>query len=183
MNPALGMPILAAVLERAGHEAQVVDAEALRASPEAIGASFKTQRERWPDVVGLTVTTHNARGARETIAAIRAAGYDRRIMLGGPHITLLGRGCIDEQDAWGADVWVTGECEGNIVEIVEGNAVGLVDGKPAAIEDIPAPLWGKHTPSPMQYMGNLPDIGRPEGISMWSQIGRASCRERVYHPV
>jgi len=163
------------VLERAGHEAQIVDAEALRASPEAIGASFAKQRNRWPDVVGLTVTTHNARGARETIAAIRAAGYKGRILLGGPHITLLGRGCIDEQDCWGADVWVTGECEGNIVEIVEGNAVGLVDGVAAPIEDIPAPLWGKHTPSPMQYHGNLPDIGKPEGISMWSRGCPGQC--------
>ena len=175
MNPALGMPILAAVLEGAGHEAQVVDAEALRASPEAIGASFKAQRERWPDVVGLTVTTHNARGARETIAAIRAAGYDRRIMLGGPHITLLGRGNIDEQDCWGADVWVTGECEGNIVDIVESDAVGLVDGKQAPIEDIPAPLWTKHTPTPMQYMGNMPHVGKPEGISMWSRGCPGAC--------
>ena len=176
MNPALGMPILAAVLKGAGHEAQVVDAEALRASPQAIGASFAKQRERWPDVVGLTVTTHNVRGARETIAAIRAAGYDRRIILGGPHITLLGRGNIDKLDSWGADVWVTGECEGNIVQIIEGNYdTGLVDGVAAPIEDIPSPLWEQHAPTPMQYMGNMPDVGRPEGISMWSRGCPGAC--------
>ena len=175
MNPALGMPILAAVLEREGHQAQVWDAEALGVTPQQIATAFGAQRGRWPDAVGLTVTTHNARGARETVAALRQAGFDRYIMLGGPHITMLAHGNLDTQSAWGADAWVIGECEGNIVEIVETQPVGLVQGQAAPIEDIPAPLWGKHMPAITAYGGNMPDVGRPESIAMWSRGCPGQC--------
>lgn len=175
MNPALGMPILAAVLERAGHTCAIWDAEALGMSPERVAAAFGDKREAWPDAVGITVTTHNARGARETIAALRAHGYDGYIMLGGPHITLLGRSNVDTQDCWGADAWVTGECEGNIVDIVEHKRIGLIEGESAPIEDVPAPLWSKHQPSILKYYGNMPDVGKPESISMWSRGCPGQC--------
>ena len=169
MNPALGLPILAAVLEKAGHEAHVWDLEALLIDPPTLAAQFDEQRDRWPDVVGFTVTTHNQRGARECIEALRDVGYDGYIMLGGPHITLLASATIDNQIAWGADAWVTGECEGNIVEIVEQTPAGLVQGEAAPIESIPSPAWHLHTPALRSYMGNLPKVGHPEGIAMWSR--------------
>ena len=167
MNPAMGLPILAGVLERAGHEAHVWDLEALLISPTKLAEQFDAQRDRWPDVVGFTVTTHNQRGVRECIEALRGVGYKGYVMLGGPHITLLASQNIDTQSAWGANVWVYGECEGNIVSIVETQPSGLVQGERA--DPIPGPAWHLHTPVLTAYQGNMPKVGHPEGIAMWSR--------------
>lgn len=167
MNPALGLPILAAVLDRAGHQVTVNDLEALRISPEKLAALYKGHA--WPDAIGFTCTTHNARGMRESIAALRRAGYGGYIAVGGPHATLRCQASLDEAQAWGADAWVMGECEDNVARIFEERRCGIVIGEPAPIETIPGPLWTKHTPSPMRYGGNLPDVGKPEGIAMWSR--------------
>jgi len=169
MNPPLGLPILAAVLEGAGHTATVTDLEALRVIPDALGAAYAGRRDKWPDAVGFTVTTHNQRGARECIAALRGAGYDGYIALGGPHITLLGRDAIDTQESWGADAWIMGECEGNVTQVFAERRTGLIEGAPLPIEAVPAPLWDKHRPAPREYGGNMPRLEFPEGISMWSR--------------
>jgi len=168
MNPPLGLPIMAAVLQQAGHVASVWDLEALSISPTKLGKIYAAQ-ENQPDAVGFTCTTHNQRGVRECIKAIRDAGYTGYVMVGGPHITMLADGAIDEQSAWGADVWVAGECEGNIAQIIEEQPRGLVKGQAAAIETIPAPLWERHHPGPTQYGGNMPRIDFPESIAMWSR--------------
>lgn len=170
MNPALGMPILAAVLEQAGHQAQVHDLEALRVMPQQLVASFDRQREQWPDAIGFTCTTHNQRGVRECIEALRGVGYEGYINVGGPHVTMLANTAnLDEQSSWGADAWVIGECEGNIADIFGHRRTGLIEGKRMPIEDIPGPLWSNHAPFPMTYYGNMPKIGHPEGIAMWSR--------------
>lgn len=166
MNPPLGLPILCAVLRDAGHSCEVMDLEALRVSPDELGEVYGRDESRWPDAVGFTVTTHNQRGTRESIAALRDVGYEGYILLGGPHVTLkptLGVG------SWGADVWVTGECEGNIARIVEEQPRGLVQGETLEIDTIPTPAWDAHYPKPTGYGGNLPKIGHPEGIAMWSR--------------
>jgi len=169
MNPGLGLPILAAVLQNAGYRASVLDLEALLVSPEQLALQFRAKPERWPDAVGFTVTTHNARGARECVKALRDAGYRGYVMLGGPHITLLARQEDKPADLWGADVWVAGECEGNVASIVEARPKGIVQGEQVAMSRIPAPAWHSHRPMPTEYMGNQPKIGHPEGISMWSR--------------
>ena len=168
MNPPLGLPILASVLEGAGHDAAVVDLEALLVQPDKLARAYAESVPEWPDAVGFTVTTHNQRGARECIAALRDVGYDGYIALGGPHITVAAQ---DGQpsDLWGADVWVSGECEGNVVQVFERRETGVVEGWPLPIADVPGPLWAKHNPQPTYYMGNLPNVGKPEGIAMWSR--------------
>lgn len=166
MNPPLGLPILAAVLEQAGHSAEVWDLEALTVGPRKLAQAFGKQQAAWPDAVGFTVTNHNARGTRESIEALRGVGYDRPILVGGPQVML-------EPDGWDA-IAVVGECEGNIAAIMDdsvkrGVLSGYIAGEPMPIEDIPAPLWSKHLPKPREYDGNMPKVGHPESISMWSR--------------
>lgn len=175
LNPPLGLPILAAVLKEAGHEPSVWDLEALRYTPAMIGQVFAQSRDTWPDAVGFTVTTHNARGAHDCIARLRAVGYTGQILVGGPHVTLLAREAPDELQALDADTYVVGECEGNIVRIIEQRAVGVVQGVAAPIEDIPTPLWDAHHPKPIEYGGNAPKIGHPEGIAMWGRGCPGAC--------
>lgn len=165
MNPPLGLPILASVLEMAGHKAQVTDLEALRVTPPQLARAFEKQWGEWPDVVGFTVTTLNRQGVRECIEALRGVHYGRKIVCGGPHATLNPQEVL----GFGADLVVTGECEGNIVSLLETGATGVQAGEAMAIEQIPGPLWAHHTPEPVKYYGNLPKVGHPEGISMWSR--------------
>jgi anaerobic magnesium-protoporphyrin IX monomethyl ester cyclase len=171
MNPALGLPILAAVLERAGHTAEVWDLEAMGATPAGLRAAYGTQRERWPDAVGLTCTTHNRRGVGDVIASLRQIGFDRRIVVGGPHATVAPESVME----LGADAVVVGECEGNVAAVFGGCERGIVAGKPMPIELIPGPMWSKHEPKPTSYYGNLPKVGHPEGIAMWSRGCPHSC--------
>ncbi len=169
MNPPLGLPILAAVLNAAGHEARVYDLEALGVPPAGLVRAFARYGDAAPDAVGFTTTQHNARGARECITALRDAGYDGHVVVGGPYATQRVRGAVDTESAWGADAWVAGECEGNVVRLFEERLSGVIEGEPAPIESVPGPDWGVHTPGPLEYGGNLPDVGRPEGIAMWSR--------------
>ena len=172
MNPALGLPILAAVLNAAGHTCEVTDLEALGVSPDRLQARFAAQRDRWPDVVGVTALTSSARGARDVVRAIRAAGYTGKVIVGGVHATLFEH----EPKEWsGVDAVVTGECEGNILHILEkemeweNGAYRIWHGERAPIESVPAPDWEHHSPTPASYQGNFPKVGHPEGISQWSR--------------
>ena len=164
MNPTLGLPILVAVLDKAGHDVTVTDLEAMKITPTQLGTLYNNNRGVWPDAVGFTVTTHNARGAKESIGALRGAGFRGFIAVGGPEVTIN----PDWKDS-GADLAVTGECEGNVSELFEQHYTGIFPGKSLSIEDIPSPLWSKHMPSPTSYYGNLPKVGHPEGIAMWSR--------------
>lgn len=170
LNPPLAPALLAAVFTRAGHIAEAADLEALMVTPERLAQSFAAQPERWPDAVGFTVCSFNASGAAACIRKLRAIGYNGYIALGGPHITLLGRGPVDTLESWGADAWILGECEGNVVDAFEQKRRGLIDGLAAPIEDIPAPLWRAHRPHMGTiYSGNEPLTGYPEWISMWAR--------------
>ena len=184
MNPALGLPILAQVLHAAGHTVRVTDLEAIGITPAQLGQALAA-RDLGPDAIGFTVTTHNSRGARECVQALRTAGYQGYIALGGPHVTLL---CHEDADAeladWGADGWVMGEAEGNVVGVFTERQTGRIMGQRIPIEDVPAPLWEQHTPRPTTYDGNQPAILPPESISMWSRgcpHPCTFCGNPVYH--
>ena len=165
MLPTLSLPILAAVLNNAGHYAETVDLEALGVSPEQLTQVFKGQIGKWPDVIGVTSLTITARGAKDTIKALRAAGFTGRIVIGGVHVTLNPQEGLD----WGADLVVTGECEGNLVELLESGATGIQAGKRMNIEDLPGPDWTHHNPQPSTYTGNMSILKPHPGISMWTR--------------
>ena len=113
MLPPLSLPILSSVFRQAGHEAEVADLEALGVAPDRLARRWAEQRDRWPDVVGITGLTITQRGMQAAIKALREASFDRPIIAGGVHLTMNPQDGLD----WGADLVVTGECEGNIVEL------------------------------------------------------------------
>ena len=171
MMPPLGLPILSAVLNGAGHHAEVVDLEALHISPDQLREKFAGQKDAWPDVVGLTALTVTEIGAQECIRALREAGFDRPIVVGGVSPTMNPEGAL----GWGADLVVTGECEGNIVSLLEGGATGIQAGERMPIEDIPAPDWVRHNPTPKSYIGNMKLLQPNPGIAMWTRGCPYSC--------
>lgn len=100
----LGLLMLGAVLEQAGHEVHVLDANAVyhRRSSEDVAEAARQLR---PDVVGVTVLTPIAREAYRLAGLLRGSGA--KLLAGGPHATLV----PEEPLAHGFDAVVLGEGE------------------------------------------------------------------------
>lgn len=100
----VGPLALAAVLERAGHEVHVLDANAARRPLSSAGVATAAAKLR-PDVVGITLLTPLAREAYRLASLLRCSGA--RLLAGGPHATLVPQ----EPLAHGFDAVVVGEGE------------------------------------------------------------------------
>ncbi len=55
------------------------------------------------------------------------------------------------------------------IELLENGAMGIVEGKPTAIEDIPSPDWTHFHPRITSYDSNLKILLPRPGISMWTR--------------
>ena len=163
MLPVLNIAILAAVLNEADHEARAEDLDAGPITPNQLGEIFSKMIDI-PDVVGFTSLSVSARGAKDCIHAIRKAGYTGMIVVGGVHPTIKPYEALE----WGADLVVTGECEGNIVELLEGGFVGIYEGKPMPINEIPSPNWDLYTPG-INYPGQYRMLENKAASAMWSR--------------
>ncbi len=172
MMPPINLPTLAALFGAAGHYAEVIDLEALAVHPDQVEASYKAQRDRWPDVIGITSMTITSQGAKDTAQALRRAGFDGLIIAGGIYPTENAKECLEQ---WGCDMVVQGECEGNVVELFERGEPGIHLGTRMPIDQIPAPDWQHHNPPISEYNGNTMLINPKPGISMWSRGCPYSC--------
>lgn len=157
--PALSLPILSAVLRRAGHDVTVTDLEAPMLAPN------QYLNNPHPDIYGFTSLTISAQGVADCIRAAREADFTGRIVVGGAYATLNPQVVID----MGADLVVTGECEGNITQLLESGATGIHAGERADIADIPAPDWEHHDPPLDFYRGNTKYIRERPAITMWAR--------------
>jgi radical SAM superfamily enzyme YgiQ (UPF0313 family) len=100
----MGPLMIGAVLEQAGHEVHVVDANAIdrrRTSEEILALA----RELRPNVIGMTLLTPLAREAYRLAAMLRGLGA--KLLAGGPHATLV----PEEPLAHGFDAVALGEGE------------------------------------------------------------------------
>ncbi len=82
----LGILRIAAVLERAGYPVEVLDLSGIENYLEAVEDHAKVSAAT---AFGLTTTTPQLPAARKVIERIRAVRPDARIVLGGPHVTLV----------------------------------------------------------------------------------------------
>lgn len=165
MMPTLGLPILASVLNKAGHHTEVVDLEALMITPQKLQEAFRMQSSRWPDVVGFSALNVGAQGMKDCITFLRGVGFKGRIIAGGAFASHA----PEQVREWGADLVVTGECEGNIVELLENAVTGITAGVPTSIENIPSPDWDHFTPDITTYSGNMALMRPNPGIAMWTR--------------
>lgn len=110
--PYLGQQYIAASLIAAGHTVKCVDLAAIlwRGTDED---AVEEARAFGPDLVGMTLFTYNALRGYRLAARLRAVGYDRLLVCGGPHPTVL----PEEPLAHGFDVSVAGEGEHAIVAL------------------------------------------------------------------
>ncbi|HEY5957477.1 MAG TPA: radical SAM protein, partial [Polyangiaceae bacterium] len=105
------LTMLAAVLERAGHEVHLLDANAAR-NRRTNEQIVRLVKELKPDVIGVTLLTPLAKMAYELAAMLKSTGA--KLLAGGPHATLL----PEEPLMNGFDAVVIGEGEPTIAEAV-----------------------------------------------------------------
>jgi anaerobic magnesium-protoporphyrin IX monomethyl ester cyclase len=107
----MGLQMLAAVLENAGHEVLLLDANAdgRRRSTEQIVEQAAVLR---PHIIGITLVTPLVKEAYRLAAGLRGCGA--KLIAGGPHATLLPEEPLDH----GFDAVVVGEGEPTIAEAV-----------------------------------------------------------------
>jgi anaerobic magnesium-protoporphyrin IX monomethyl ester cyclase len=108
----MGMLMLAAVLEKAGHQVRLLDANAANhrlTTDEIVEIAAAMQ----PDVIGITLVTPLIKEAYRLASALRTCGA--KLICGGPHATLLPEEPLDN----GFDAVMVGEGEPTIVEAIE----------------------------------------------------------------
>lgn len=98
----LGVTVLAGVLERAGHDVRIVDANAAR-KRRTTEDIVELARQWKPDVVGMTLVTPLIHESYRLATALRATGA--KLLGGGPHATLV----PEEPLSGGFDAIVVGE--------------------------------------------------------------------------
>jgi anaerobic magnesium-protoporphyrin IX monomethyl ester cyclase len=160
----MGMLMLAAVLERAGHSVRLLDANAAnhRLTADEIAAIAAEMR---PEVIGVTLVTPLVKEAYRLAESLRSCGA--KLIAGGPHATLL----PDEPLEHGFDAVVVGEGEPTVVEAVEavlGRAAldgvnGLVyrgaDGRTCHNQPRPPVADLDSLPPPARHLVDAADFG------------------------
>lgn len=135
----LGILRVAAVLEQAGHVVEHLDLSGVENYEDAVRAHAATSQAA---IYGLTATTPQMPDVKRVVAALRDARPDARLILGGPHVTLVnaayrrevklekpGRATV----ALGKlsamfDVLVAGDGEDAIFHAIMPDAPKLIDG-------------------------------------------------------
>lgn len=183
----LGILKVAAVLERAGHGVEMLDLSGIENYEEVASlhaASSKAQ------VFGLTATTPQLPAATKILRALRSQKPQARIILGGPHITLVnaaykgekskglnGRASQAYQKLEGLyDILVAGDGEDAIFEALSERAPKLIDA-----DDPRSPLFltnSRLTEIPFPAR-NLVDVGsyhyEIDGLKALSLIAQLGC--------
>ena len=111
-NCPLGLLLLAAVLERAGHIVFVLDANADKRRRSVWDIVRHAQRIR-PDVIGITLLTPLIREAYRLSSVLKSKGF--KLLAGGPHASIVPEECLK----YGFDAVVVGEGEDIIEEAVQ----------------------------------------------------------------
>lgn len=112
-NPPLGLAFVAAALEDADVEVQIVDTVT-----HPLGRSRLARRiaEFQPDVVGATAVTMTYHGARQVIRDVKAIDASILTMMGGPHVTFTPRETLAELPE--LDLVIMGEGDRTVVDVV-----------------------------------------------------------------
>jgi anaerobic magnesium-protoporphyrin IX monomethyl ester cyclase len=89
----LGIGYLAAVLEKASYQVDVIDCQALKITPEQFRAELA---KRNPDVVGMTSTTLTYKSAAEMAKIAKEVNPNCTTLIGGPHVSFWDENALKE---------------------------------------------------------------------------------------
>lgn len=84
--PPLNLALLAAVVERAGHDVSIIDGEAEQLSLDEMVRAALAKK---PDLIGFTATSPFFHLSKAVAEAIKQADPTIPIVIGGPHITIM----------------------------------------------------------------------------------------------
>ena len=149
----LGPAYIAAALENAGYEVEVLDLLVSKCSDDKVRSKIEDYA---PDIVGMTSVTMNYPVASEILKLCKSIDRDITTVIGGPHVTFCPLQTLEEAP-W-VDVLVRGEGDQTMLEIVGGRKLEEIagiafrsDGSPqltgerSLIQDLDAlPLPARH---------------------------------------
>lgn len=182
----LGILRVAAVLEHAGHTVEMLDLSGIQNYEEVARIHASTSGA---SVFALTATTPQMPAARNIIQAIRLASPSAKIILGGPHITLVNTAYKNEKkngirgraaaayEVCSAlcDVLVAGDGEEAIFHALKSDAPKLIDA-----DDPASPLFLSNSklnelPFPARHLVDVDSyrytIDGVRALSMIAQLG------------
>lgn len=184
--PFLGILCVAASLERAGKPVEVLDLSGYRNFTEVVEDHMRASSAR---IVGITATTPQLPAATLVAEAIRRIQPDARVILGGPHATLVVASLRRERAGARVgrahhayhrllesfDIIIAGDGEEAIFEALKPDAPQLID-----VDDRRHPLWQSNEkldirPLPARHLIDLSSYhyqieGKP-ATSLIAQLG------------
>ncbi len=111
-QPPLGLALVAAILEKEGYPAKILDANALQFKPEDVAAMVTGA-----DVVGITAMTPTIGTALSIARHLKQKSPNLKIILGGPHVTLLPEETLASSPD--INIIVRGEGDATIIELLQ----------------------------------------------------------------
>jgi radical SAM superfamily enzyme YgiQ (UPF0313 family) len=160
----MGIQMIAAVLENAGYDVYLLDANAAR-KRLSIEEIVQTAHQLKPDIIGMTLLTQLARESYMLVSHLKST--NAKFIAGGPHATIL----PDEAIKNGFDAVVLGEGEATVEEAVKAllgqmpkdDVLGWVykDDKGLPIHTKERPLITNldNLPLPARHLVNARDYG------------------------
>ena len=106
LMPPLGLACIAAYLERAGYQADILDFNADPAAAQRLPAYI---RDRRPSIVGLSCTTASFLDGIQLASDIKTLRPETRVVFGGPHVSALGPPLLEQFTVMDASVIGEGE--------------------------------------------------------------------------
>ncbi len=110
-QPPIGLALIGAILEKEGYPVNLLDANALRLMPEDVSKAIPAA-----DVVGITAMTPTIGTALRIARHLKKDRPGLKIIIGGPHVTLLPEETLSSSSD--VDIIVRGEGDETIIELL-----------------------------------------------------------------
>ncbi|MBF0338404.1 MAG: cobalamin B12-binding domain-containing protein, partial [Nitrospirae bacterium] len=111
ITPPIGLALLSALLERHGHQSQIIDAMALNLDVSGVLLVMDVHQD---SIVGITATTPDMDMAVKIASAVRSRYPHVRLLMGGVHPTIYHEELVRSGIC---DLVIRGEAEGAIVAL------------------------------------------------------------------
>ncbi len=134
IQPPLGLGYLAAVIVRAGHQVQIIDAGREHLSWDDFTSLVKLEKY---DLIGIQIFSYELPLAKRHIAIIKESSPESVVMVGGPHISGDPRGTMDYLED--LDFGFVGEAEIGLEHFLRLGKADYSD--PDRLEEVPNLVW------------------------------------------
>lgn len=150
--PPLGLCYMAAILEQKGYDVKIIDCPANNYTQEDVIKEIENFKPQW---VGLTAITLLINRTTEITNLIKTKFPKIKILVGGPHATIMPKETLKQTKA---SAVIVGECEEVLADIIKGKIkTKIINAKPVKnLNKIPFPArhlldMKKYTSLPNNY--------------------------------